>query len=181
MARMFTKLAAALTGATIIACGDASPDPLSPRVDESDLRLSAASTQGSVLATVRAATAKYRQVDAAIADGYIRISACVADEGIHYLKPALVNGVLDPAQPEHLLYEELPNGKLRLAGVEYVIVSAAWDRNNSTAPLLGDQPFLDRRVPPFGAPFPNYALFVWVWTHNPNGMYTQLNPQVSCG
>ena len=97
------------------------------------------------------------------------------------MKRALVDGILDPAQPEHLLYEKLPNGKLRLAGVEYVIVSAVWDRNNSTAPLLGDQPFLDRRVRPFGAPFPNYALFVWIWTHNPDGMYTQLNPRVSCG
>ncbi len=97
------------------------------------------------------------------------------------MKPALVDGILDPAQPEHLLYEELPHGKLRLAGVEYVIVSRAWDANNSTAPVLGDQHFLDRRVAPFGAPFPNYALFVWIWTHNPNGIYTQLNPRVSCG
>ncbi len=181
MPRKFTKLAAVLTGATIIACADASPGPLSPSINASDLRLSSASTQGSVLATVRAATAKYQRVDVAIADGYIGFPSCVANEGIHYLKRALVDGVLDPAQPEHLLYEKLPNGKLRLAGVEYVIVSAVWDRNSSTAPLLGDQPFLDRRLAPFGAPFPNYALFVWIWTHNPNGMYTQLNPQVSCG
>ncbi len=181
MVRKFTKLAAVLTGATIVACGDGSPDPLSPSAQNTDLRLSAVATHSSILGTIHASTAKYHHVEAAIADGYIRISSCIPAEGVHYVKPALVDGILDPAQPEHLLYEELPHGKLRLAGVEYVIVSRAWDAHNSTAPLLGDQHFLDRRVAPFGAPFPNYALFVWIWTHNPNGIYTQLNPQVSCG
>jgi hypothetical protein len=29
-------------------------------------------------------------------------------------------------------------------------------------------------------PFPTYELHVWVWKHNPNGMYATTNPTMSC-
>ena len=179
MSNHLKEISLALVAAAIIAC-DNQVTPPSAATATTGLKPVAAQTQGSVLGSIRAATAKYHRVEVAVDDGYIRVSTCILNEGIHYLKPSLVNGVLDPTQPEHLLYEELPNGKLRLAGVEYVVPSAAWDPNNASAPMLGDQPLMDRRSFPYGAPFPNYALFVWVWTSNPDGLYTQLNPKVSC-
>ncbi len=101
-------------------------------------------------------------------------------KGIHSLRGSLINAIVDPLQPEVLLYEPKMNGQLRLAGVEYLVPSGAWDGLNSSPPLLGDQPFMDRRLPPFGSAFPNYALYVWVWEHNTNGMYFQYNASVSC-
>jgi hypothetical protein len=145
---------------------------------------SASETQGALLARVRAATSAYHDVEAATAAGYIRVSPCVYSTAgataIHYQKPPLVDAVIDPAAPEVLLYEPSSNGQLRLVGVEFLIPAAAWDASNSMIPMLGDQPYRDRRSPPFGAPFPNYAAYVWLWRHNPRGTYEIFNPKVSC-
>lgn len=73
---------------------------------------SAAATQGALLAEIRAVTAQYHRVEAAVAAGYVAVTACLPDEGIRYRKAALIDAVVDPTQPELLLYEVLPNGKL---------------------------------------------------------------------
>ena len=145
---------------------------------------SAAETQGSVLATIRAATTRYHRVDAALADGFFSDTPCIYNtpgaRGLIYTNVARVNGVVDPAQPELLLYEPTKNGELRLVGVAFIVPSAAWDPFHISPPTLGDQTFVDRRTFPFGAPNPNYFLVVWAWRHNPNGMYQLYNPEVSC-
>jgi hypothetical protein len=87
--------------------------------------------------------------------------------------------VLDPKQPELLLYEVKPNGKLRLVGLEYFKVDA--DQNLATA---GDRPSLFGR--PFDGPMLghspgqpiHYDLHVWLWERNPNGMFVLPNPNV---
>jgi len=51
----------------------------------------------------------------------------------------------------------------------------------SLSELVGSQVFEDKRVPDWSSPpFPSYELHVWVWKHNPNGMYATTNPLVSC-
>src|SRR5262245_2352942 len=63
------------------------------------------------LAQVRRATAKYHDVNVALADGFIQTPACVASPdggmGIHFINPARL---MDPAEnilePEVLLYVE---------------------------------------------------------------------------
>ena len=78
------------------------------------------------LAQVRQATAKYHDVNQALADGYIPVSPCEAlpgagAMGIHYLNPALASDLaIDPLAPEILLYAPSGNG-LRLVGVEYFV------------------------------------------------------------
>jgi hypothetical protein len=158
-------------------CGEQHPlDSASPPVISG-----AAATQGALLAEIRAATAQYQNVEAAIADGYVAATPCLPNEGIRYRKLALIDGVVDPTQPELLLYEVLPNGKLHLAAVQFLVVAAAWDAIHTSPPTLGEQAFMDRRSPPFVAPpFPNYALVVWAWLHNPNGIYELFNPEVRC-
>lgn len=145
---------------------------------------SAVETSGAVFATVRSATAKYHRVDIAIADGYLPDTPCMFStagaRGHLYTNRPLIDGVVDASRPELLLYEPTKNGELRLVGVAFLVVAAAWDAANSTLPTLGGQEFMDRRLPPTGAPFPNYILFAWVWRHNPDGLHAPFNPQVSC-
>lgn len=141
--------------------------------------------QNQLLANVRAATASYHRVDAAIADGYVLGSPCEAMPGqgigIHYRKGSLIDGVVDPSQPELLVYEPRDNGNLQLVAVAFVVRASAWDPTHSSPPMLGNQVFEDKRVPDWSSPpFPTYELHVWVWKHNPNGMYATTNPLVSC-
>ena len=143
-----------------------------------------AETPGAVFAEVRSATARYHRVDVAIADGYLPDTPCMFStagaRGHLYTNRPLIDGVVDASRPELLLYEPTKNGELRLVGVAFLVVAAAWDAVNSTPPTLGGQEFTDRRLPPTGAPFPNYILFAWVWRHNPDGLHAPFNPRVSC-
>lgn len=150
---------------------------------------SADASQQSELAKVRAATAKYHDIQVAEAAGYQLASPCVVDEelpfdgvmGYHYVHFGLFGAPLDPAKPAALLYLPDKQGKLHLAGVEYFKVDE--DQDLSTD---GDRPSL------FGVPFAgpmeghgpgmpiHYDLHVWVWKHNPSGMFTEWNPAGSC-
>jgi hypothetical protein len=145
---------------------------------------SAVATSGAALAEVRSATARYHNVEFAIADGYLPDTPCIYStagaRGHIYTKVSLSDGVVDAAQPELLLYEPTKNGELRLVGAAFLVLAAAWDASNSAPPTLGGQQFMDRRLPPTGAPFPNYILFAWLWRHNPDGMHAPYNPRVSC-
>ena len=132
------------------------------------------------LAAVKAATAKYHNVEAALADGYVPASPCEASAagamGFHYIHPVrMTSPAIVGEQPEILLYVPRPNGKLRLVGVEYWRAAAAGPK-----PMLFGQPFegpMAGHAP--GMPV-HYDLHVWIWAHNPSGMFAQYNPAVSC-
>jgi len=81
---------------------------------------------------VRQATAKYQDVNVALADGFVRTPTCVADPklggmGIHYVNPARI---MDPAvntlEPEMLIYSKAAEG-LKLLGSEYMFAIGAPD------------------------------------------------------
>lgn len=123
------------------------------------------------IAQVRAITAKYHDVDVALADGYDMISPCVPQMGYHYQK-AVADGVdreLDPLDPEILVYAPHANGELKLVAVEY----ASWP----AAELFGEA-FAPPAEAGEGPQF--HTLHVWVWKHNPDGMFEAHNPKVSC-
>ena len=84
------------------------------------------------LAAARAATAKYRSLQTAIAHGYGRLVdaqgiACidkpgVGGMGIHYVSDKLVgDAAVKATTPEALVYEPRKNGRLRLVALEYVV------------------------------------------------------------
>ncbi len=141
------------------------------------------------LALVRQATEKFHDVDAAIAAGYVATPSCVSAPGVgtmgfHYINPGLA---MDPAinltQPELLLY--IPSGnKLKLVAVEYFMGIGAPDApipaNPPPAPVLFgrafDGPMLGHEP---GMP-PHYDLHVWLWQANPDGVFAQFNPNLSC-
>jgi hypothetical protein len=130
---------------------------------------------GAQLAEVRAATARYHDVDVAEADDYVETPCVEHDDlgamGHHFVNFSLLahieeTGELDPTAPPILLYVPDTNDELQLAGVEYVSF------DTDTPEILGQE------LKP-GGPFP-YALHVWVWQNNPAGMFADFNPRLSC-
>src|SRR5438045_2880953 len=92
------------------------------------------------LSTARAATAHFQQIDQAKGAGYgLFVDAakidCIASPGvgvmgIHYVKFSLLgDGAVDAATPEALVYQRLPNEKLRLVEVEYIVPFSTWAGN----------------------------------------------------
>lgn len=152
----------------------------------------AAGAAEQTLADLRVATARYHDVDAALADGYGVFTdaagiACIEQPGVGAMGIHHANGALfaDPAvnaaTPEVLVYEPEPNGRLRLVAVEYVVVQAAWEAAGNAAPpaLFGQRFTLIPAGNRYGLP-PFYELHAWVWKHNPSGTFSDWNPLVSC-
>jgi hypothetical protein len=134
---------------------------------------------------VRLATRDFHDVNAAIAAGYSSAGSCVSGPeegamGIHYPNGELVvDGVLDAERPEILVYE-LKGGRLRLLGVEYIVIAEAWHAHTAAPPVLMGQHFHYVGSPNrYGLP-PFYELHVWAWKHNPHGTFVDWNPLVSC-
>ena len=147
----------------------------------------------SSLSDVRTATAAYRSVAAAKADGYtlelkdVYKKSCIANlnepvagaMGVHMVNPDLLDAVLDPLKPEALVYER-KNGDLKLVAVEYVAFKSA----HPTKPKLFGMPFESSEGSRFfKPPNPLWSLHAWVWKANPSklgGVFSAWNPRVSC-
>lgn len=142
------------------------------------------------LADARKATAPFTDVNAAIAANYVKFpdlaGDCVAQPGqggmgIHYLNGALVDGELDPLRPELLVYRQAADGKLELAALEYVVPAPVWDTAHPQPPSLFGHSFHLLRVPNrYGLTTPLYTLHVWLWEHNPDGLFNDWNARVRC-
>ncbi len=146
------------------------------------------------LAQVRRATARFHDLDAALAAGYelgwvngsgVRIVAgCVSHPtagamGFHYFNAELMADLtVDPLEPEVLVYAPGENGKLKLAAVEWVVRSINSNPPGAASPpsVLGMPMHI--LVPPPGPAF--YLMHAWVWKPNPAGMFADWNPEVSC-
>jgi hypothetical protein len=140
-----------------------------------------------LVADIRKVTERFKDVTVAEAAGYTLTFGCVSgsgDEGamgLHYVNGTLVgDGTIDKDQPEIILYEPLPNGGVRITGVDYLVDAATWDANNPGPPQLDGQLFHLFDAPNRFGLKPFYTLHVWAWKHNPNGTFTNWNPTVSC-
>ena len=142
---------------------------------------------GSELARVRAATARFHELDVALAEGYGPLHTCTDEEsglgamGQHYVKGTVVGDtVFDLAQPEVLVYEPTANGRMRLVAVEFVVFADAWAQVSSSPPtLFGRQLALVPEPNRYGVPA-FYQIHVWLWKSNPAGMFSDWNERVSC-
>ena len=138
---------------------------------------------------VRRATAPFMDVEEAIRAQYVKFpdlsGDCVSEPGqgsmgIHFLNGALISTVLDPLRPAALMYMPTKHGKLKLLGVEYIVFQAAWDAQNPQPPVMFNHPFhLVRSPNRYGVPA-FYELHLWVWEHNPDGIFNDWNPAVRC-
>jgi hypothetical protein len=143
------------------------------------------------LTKLRADTRKFHNLDTAKAKGYGLLTdeaglACIAEPGmgamgVHYVNGTLVgDGAINPAKPEAMVYRRGAHGVLRLSAVEYVVIKAAWKAHHSSPPKLFGHTFNFSKAPNrFDLP-PYYSLHVWVWQHNPSGMFEMWNPNVHC-
>jgi hypothetical protein len=137
------------------------------------------------LGALRAATAKYHDLDVAIADGYALyepLARCISHPtdgamGWHYFNMELMaDPESDPLQPDALVYRELPNGKLVLDAVEWVVPSEVWATTGNSDPPSVYGRDLGILNPALGW----YIIHAWIWYPNPAGMWENWNPKVSC-
>ena len=137
------------------------------------------------LAAIRKATTSFQDVTVAESAGYSQFLECVSGPnggamGIHFANGELVgDGLLDPLQPEALIYE--PKGdRLQLVGLEYVVLAEGWHANNPQPPsLMGQQLHYVPSPNRYGMPA-HYEIHVWAWRNNPSGLLADWNPRVSC-
>ncbi len=101
--------------------------------------------------------------------------------GLHFVNGELVgDDVLDPARPEIVIYEPMPDGRLRLVGADFLVLKDVWDAAHPAPPqLMGQLLHLFDAPNRFGLPA-FYTLHVWAWKHNPNGTFVNWHPHVSC-
>jgi hypothetical protein len=117
----------------------------------------------------------------------VPVSDCVEEPGlggmgIHYLNPALAaDDVIDPGQPEILLYSENSRGDLVLVGAEWFMADGDQDLStDDDRPSLWGHPF-DGPMPGHDPGMPvHYDLHAWVWAPNPSGDLAPFNPRLSC-
>ncbi len=135
------------------------------------------------LDALRAVLATYEDVDAALETGFERFGDCMSGpqgaQGIHYTHGGRIGDpTLDVTRPEVLMYEPRTDGSLRLIGAEYLVFQQDWHDAGHEAPpvLLGREFTLNTTL--LDEPF--YALHVWVWQHNPLGLFANWNPLVRC-
>ena len=145
----------------------------------------------SSLADLRQATAAYHDIAVARDAGYtVELEqtaafgggTCIANGtagamGIHLLSPDRVDGTLDPADPEALLYGRRNDGTLKLTGVEYIVAGGP-------QPELYGQKFSDTNLGRFGNPARTSGLST-PGSGSPtrasrSGIFSPWNPRVSC-
>ena len=152
-------------------------------------------TVAAQLAQVKTALNKYQDVNVAKAAGYEPASPCemtpaspgaswwAGAMGVHFVNNGLMKpGVaFSPLRPQILVYLPTAGGGFQLVAAEYFKPDA--DQNVQTD---GDRPTLFGRA--FDGPMLGHApgmpihydLHVWLWKHNPSGLFAPYNPDASC-
>jgi hypothetical protein len=141
-----------------------------------------------LISKVREATARYKDINVAISEGFAQATPCVSGPnsgamGVHFvLFDRVTNGVLSADQPESLIYEPMPNGAMRLVGVEFIVLVATWESMHpGSGPPALDGHLLNLVSAPnrYGLPA-FYEMHVWAWEHNPVGSFADWNTRVTC-
>ena len=202
-AKCATVLGLSIAAVTLATCTAATPPdfPGAPGAGE------------PTLAEVRNATERFRDVNVALAEGYIRDPFDLCDTadmmgrpasdgamGVHYFRPDLLGITAPPSprvdgngthtdfrQPAILIYEPQADSSMQLVAVENLVFSAAWTASGHDAPpsfhgVPYDSMIDDPATPTDEAHMfmPHFDRHVWLYRDNPNGIFSQFNPAVSC-
>jgi hypothetical protein len=143
--------------------------------------------EGALIQAVRDATEQFKNASDAEEAGYALTFGCVSGGdfgamGLHFVNfPFVLDGEIDAARPEIILYEPLPRGGVRITGADYLVLAEDWDRNHPGSPpeLMGQLFHLFESPNRFGLP-PFYTLHVWAWKGNSAGTFSNWNPDVKC-
>jgi plastocyanin len=151
------------------------------------------------LDVVRDATAKYTDIEEALADGYTQSTEEVPNMGAHFVQPwRMLDGKFDPERPEILLYTSDEEGDWTLVGTSFVLplnvvgpdhpdaFAGPLDNWHVHYELCTGSDFNSRSsteqecredggtwVPVYG-----WMIHAWVWTDNPLGVFNMWNPNV---
>ncbi|WP_291335714.1 hypothetical protein [Albidovulum sp.] len=205
-----------IAASTLLAIGLATSAMGHPLSEEVIARIDASSTAAPGepdLAEVRAATERFRDVNVALAEGYVRDPGNMCDTapmmgqpaelggmGIHFFRPDLLGLSGAPSErvygdgthtdflrPSILIYDPHADGSLQLVAVENLVFKEAWDAaGNSEPPKFHGVPFDTMKDDPATAVdeahmfAPHYDRHVWLYRENPNGVFAQYNPTVTC-
>jgi hypothetical protein len=131
------------------------------------------------VAALHALFAKYRDLQTALEHGYENVG-CVSDPqlggmGDHYSREADDNlgrgdGTHALERPQYLVYAPQKDGSRRLAALDYTVPYDKWQ--SSTPPEFFGIPFT--RNDGFGV----WMFHIWVFQHNPAGIFANFNPRV---
>jgi hypothetical protein len=120
--------------------------------------------------------------------------------GIHFFRPDLL-GITGPPsprvdgtgthtdfrQPSILIYEPQKDGSLALVAVENLVFARAWRESGQSAPPTFHGVAYDSMVDDPNTAIdeahmfePHFDRHVWIYRDNPNGVFAQFNPMVTC-
>jgi hypothetical protein len=113
---------------------------------------------------LRHATAKFHSLKNTMASGRVDLHLCVDHMGQHFADPqTFSDGILDPLNPEAMVYSQNAKGQLRLVAVEWVSAT----------------PGMVMNIPLHFNPAVNlWVLHAWLYSQNPNGMFADMNPRI---
>jgi hypothetical protein len=133
--------------------GPADFDEVSPKI-EAELNIA------------RRTVCKFRRIEAALDAGFVNTGLpCIPGQGYHYIRNSLV-GTTDIREPSVLMYDR--DGNLN---------SPEW-----VAPLAGfpTPPVIFGLAMHADDDLGLWIQHVWVWKLNPNGVFNDVNPNVTC-
>jgi hypothetical protein len=120
--------------------------------------------------------------------------------GIHYFRPDMLGITAPPnprvdgtgthtdfAKPAILIYEPQADGTLALIAVENLVFAKAWKAAGNNAPPSFHGVAYDTMIDDPATPVdeahnfePHHDRHVWLYRENPNGVFAQFNPRVTC-
>lgn len=120
--------------------------------------------------------------------------------GVHFFRPDLLgiagppnprvdgNGVhTDFLNPSVVIYEPQADGSLELVAVENLVFARAWKEAGNAAPPTFHGGSFDMMEDDPSTPIdeahnfePHHDRHVWIYRENPNGVFAQFNPAVTC-
>jgi hypothetical protein len=169
-------LAALALALPIAAMAEAAPDGAPAK------SYSGKSNYTPLVEKVRAATARFRDMNVALNEHWVVATPCVSGPnegamGVHLVMPSrLADGVLKGDEPEALIYEPMADGAMRLVGVEFIALASSVQ----TAPKIEGHLMNYVGEPNrYGLPA-FYEMHVWAWADNPKGNFADWNTKVSC-
>jgi hypothetical protein len=208
------SLFAVIAAAAVQASAHESPVHKPRAAPVAKIAANATSTSGEPsLAEVRQLTDHFRDVNVALAEGYIRDPGDMCDTaemmgkpaalgamGIHFFRPDLLGITAPPnprvdgtgthtdfRKPAILVYEPQADGSLELVAVENLVFRKSWhSAGNSGIPSFHGVAYdtmADDPITPIDEAHmfePHYDRHVWIYRENPNGVFAQYNPNVSC-
>ncbi|MCG5218689.1 hypothetical protein [Streptosporangium sp. KLBMP 9127] len=191
MRRMTAALLATVCAGTAFA---SSPPTLAQTPGTGAASLNRSAAQTDWLSRLRAAMEKFKDPAVAERYGYVRTDHCsqfqftgadgkpIGGMGYHYANQRLIQDPrLLPLQPEVLVYVPGVRDRRELGAIEYIkndddqLLATPEDR-----PSLFGREFQGPMEPHANGGAIHYDMHIWLFMHNPKGLFEPWNPRVVC-